>query len=65
MSEMNESIQKLIDAIKIEGPVPQYHRHIMRKHRSEWATLWKAIDEIVYLHDKKQNSADDITHLEQ
>ena len=51
MSEMDKAIQKLIDAIKIEGPVPQYHRHVMRKHRSEWPRLWEAIDEISAIHE--------------
>lgn len=51
MSETSQAIQKLIDAINNEGPVPLYHRHVMRKHRSEWPTLWKAIDEIVSLHE--------------
>lgn len=49
--EMRKAIKKMILAIKVEGPVPQYHRHVMRKHRSEWPTLWKAIDEIVALYE--------------
>jgi hypothetical protein len=48
--ELDKAIKKLIRAIDVEGPVPQYHRHVMRKHRSEWATLWSAIDEIVAVH---------------
>ena len=28
-----------------EGPNPEYHRMVMRKHRSEWPALWKALDE--------------------
>jgi hypothetical protein len=34
-------------AIANVGPVPQYHAHVMRKHRSEWPTLWKALDKIL------------------
>ena len=52
MSEMDKAIQKLIDAIRIEGPVPSYHHHVMRKHRKEWPTLWNAIDKIVSEHQK-------------
>ena len=37
LMEIKESIDNV-------GPVPQYHYHIIRKHRSEWPTLWKAID---------------------
>jgi hypothetical protein len=51
MSDLEKAVEKLIAAIKVEGPVPQYHRHVMRKHRSEWPSLWKAIDEIVSLHE--------------
>lgn len=50
MSELDKAIRKLLDAIQVEGPVPQYHRHVMRKHRSEWPTLWKAIDDIASLY---------------
>jgi hypothetical protein len=49
--EMLKAIEKMILAIQVEGPVPQYHRHVMRKHRSEWPTLWRAIDEIVAIHE--------------
>jgi hypothetical protein len=54
--ELDNAIKKLIKAIDVEGPVPQYHRHVVRKHRSEWATLWSAIDEIVaiYKSDSKR-----------
>lgn len=55
MSELENAIQKLIDAINNEGAVPLYHRHVMRKHRSEWPTLWKAIDEIVAIHHSDSN----------
>ena len=48
--EMRQAIERLITAIKNEGPVPQYHRHVMRKHRDEWPRLWGAIDEIVALY---------------
>ena len=55
MSDLEKAVEKLIAAIKVEGPVPQYHRHVLRKHRSEWPTLWKAIDEIsaIYESDSK------------
>lgn len=39
--------KKLRDAIRVEGPVPQYHHHVLRKHRKEWPRLWGAIDEIL------------------
>ena len=54
--ELDKAIDKLIKAINVEGPVPQYHRHVMRKHRSEWSTLWSAIDAIVaaYESDSKR-----------
>jgi hypothetical protein len=34
-------------AVADVGPVPQYHAHVMRKHRAEWPKLWKAIDRIL------------------
>ena len=49
--ELDKAVEKLIKAIRNEGAVPLYHRHVMRKHRSEWATLWSAIDEIVSAYE--------------
>ncbi len=49
--ELDKAVEKLIKAIKNEGAVPLYHRHVMRKHRSEWSTLWTAIDEIVAAYE--------------
>jgi len=49
--------KKLRDAIRVEGPVPQYHHHVLRKHRKEWPRLWGAIDEILNsLQDMEQHT---------
>jgi hypothetical protein len=39
-----EDIEK---AVKDAGIVPKYHHHVMKKHRDEWPTLWKAIDRML------------------
>lgn len=33
--------------IKDAGVVPKYHHHVMKKHRDEWPTLWKALDRLL------------------
>jgi hypothetical protein len=48
------AIANLIAAVKNNGPVPQYHRHVMKKHRDEWPTLWKAIDAIIEMNDERK-----------
>lgn len=40
-------IKKLRDAIEDPGRNPGYHYGVMAKHRKEWPTLWKAIDELL------------------
>ena len=50
MSDLDIALQNLMEALTHEGPVPQYHHHVMRKHRSEWPRLWEAIDEIVSVY---------------
>lgn len=35
----------LTKAINNEGRNPAYHRETMARHRKEWPTLWKIIDE--------------------
>lgn len=38
---------ELEKAIKDAGVVPKYHHHVMKKHRDEWPTLWKALDRML------------------
>lgn len=42
-----EDVQALRAAIEDEGVAPGHHREIMARHRSEWPTLWRAIDAIL------------------
>lgn len=41
------AIEKLADAVQNEGSHPAYHRQVMVKHRNEWPTLWRAIQEVL------------------
>ena len=52
--EMRDAIYDIIAAIEDKGAVPQYHNHVMRKHKEEWPTLWKAINKAIkaYNSDK-------------
>ena len=45
-------IWQIKKSIKDEGPNPKYHKKIMKKHRSEWPSLWAGIDKLVEYHDK-------------
>ena len=47
MTSQLEAIDQLRRAVKNEGPMPEYHRRMMAKHRSEWPTLWAAIDAVL------------------
>jgi len=47
LREVAYDIYVLRLAITLEGPAPGLHRKIMRKHRSEWPTLWAAIDRLL------------------
>lgn len=56
VNNMEKATAELIRAVKNKGPVPQYHSHVMKKHREEWPALWKAIDsltEAYYLREKE------------
>ena len=44
---MSEKVEALRRAITDAGPVPEYHRTIMARHRREWPTLWQAIDALL------------------
>lgn len=45
----------LVTAIQDKGAVPQYHAHVMKKHREEWPALWAAIDKIVEAYYLREN----------
>lgn len=47
-------IQAIHDAIKNEGISPHYHRRVMRKHRRQWPTLWRAIDNLLEEFEKSK-----------
>ena len=53
-SNMENAIAELVKAIRDKGAVPQFHNHVLRKHRSEWPVLWKAIDNIVKEYDARE-----------
>lgn len=44
------AVQAVVDAIKNEGRNPPFHRRVMAEHRTQWPTLWKALDELVMAH---------------
>lgn len=47
-------IQAIYDAIKNEGISPDHHRRVMRKHRRQWPTLWRAIDNLLEEFEKSR-----------
>lgn len=44
---MIDPIEQLRHAVEDKGLRPDVHDAIMRRHRSEWPTLWAAIDRIL------------------
>ena len=61
--ERDKYLSILVDiknAIDNAGPVPKYHNHIIRKHRSEWPTLWKAIDRALNIFSDDENDGHEI-----
>lgn len=43
--ELLRRLDKIRDAIENEGISPGYHCRVMAQHKSEWPTLWRAIEE--------------------
>lgn len=44
---LENAVSDIVKAINDKGKVPQYHAHVLRKHREEWPTLWQALDKLV------------------
>ena len=47
IERLRNCLNDIVFAVTNEGKMPQYHRAIMKKHRSEWAYLWKQIDKAI------------------
>jgi hypothetical protein len=45
--EWESLVRSIVDAVMNEGPSPEFHRKIMRRHRSEWPFLWDKIDKAI------------------
>lgn len=46
-ARLGESSSRIAHAIHEPGPRPDLHRLIETRHRREWPTLWRAIDELM------------------
>lgn len=44
--DLRWAVDEVLLAIQDEGPVPTYHRDVMRRHRSQWPALWHALDRL-------------------
>lgn len=42
---MSDAVQAVISAIRDPGSHPDWHREVMARHRAEWPTLWRALDQ--------------------
>lgn len=45
--EYKKMVCELRDVLDSSGPVPSYHYHVVRKHRSEWPLFWQRVDKIL------------------
>lgn len=46
-------VEEILAALKNQGPSPTFHKYVMAKHRTEWPTLWKALDRLVKENEQK------------
>ncbi len=47
-----DAARRVKEAIENEGSHPEYHRQVLRRHRTEWHALWKTIDVLISLVDE-------------
>lgn len=45
--EALEAAWRVVAAVELAGPHPEYHATVVARHRQEWPTLWQAIDELI------------------
>lgn len=46
-----EIARNIVTAIEIKGSHPEYHDRVRRRHRDEWKSLWRELDELVRLEE--------------
>lgn len=51
MTPVDRAARRIRAAVTNPGPKPLWHQKIMRRHRKEWPTLWKAIDTLMAATD--------------
>jgi hypothetical protein len=44
---LREAAKRVERAVKVKGPAPGQHEATMARHRKEWPTLWKALDDLL------------------
>lgn len=44
---LEQAALELRRAVVLPGPQPQWHRSVIARHRAEWPTLWRAIDQVL------------------
>lgn len=45
--QLRAAAEKVRRAIRVKGPQPRLHDEMMARHRKEWPTLWKALDDLL------------------
>lgn len=45
--QVKTAVEELRRAVRIKGPAPHLHDKTMARHRKEWPTLWRAIDDLL------------------
>jgi soluble cytochrome b562 len=46
LEELRGLLYEVVRAIEDKGKNPTYHQQTMKRHRTEWPVLWKALDKI-------------------
>lgn len=51
------AIEALRRAVRDPGRYPSHHYSVMMKHRHEWPTLWRAIDQLLTQSERTDESS--------
>jgi hypothetical protein len=47
LANLLAAVGEIRRSVEDEGPEPAYHRAIVKRHRKEWPTLWRALDRLL------------------
>ena len=55
MNRQQQAVKAVVMAVRDPGRAPRFHYRLMFRHRKQWPTLWKALDELIASYENDRH----------